>query len=167
MSSTATFYRLSVDQRTEFTTAQRQQKTVQFKRTLFGRKEVITGDRYLWEYLDSAAADRSELPYSGFAFIDYFFSFVCPNLPAPLEAELKQAALDDHYFAFSGDLASRLASYLKAHAPDTAALTTFAQAQDSGHGPDYVACLSGTHDFLVDWFGSVGAGRFGVLHLTF
>ena len=53
MSSFATFYILSEASRSAFGDAQRDQKTVTYKRGLFGTKEIVTGDRFLWEYLDS------------------------------------------------------------------------------------------------------------------
>ena len=49
MSSIATFYILSEASRSAFDDAQRDQKTVAYKRGLFGTKEIVTGDRFLWE----------------------------------------------------------------------------------------------------------------------
>ena len=71
MSSIATFYILSEASRSAFDDAQRDQKTVTYKRGLFGTKEIVTGDRFLWEYLDSTTAGKTGFDFSGFAFIDY------------------------------------------------------------------------------------------------
>lgn len=85
MSSIATFYLLANTKRAEFIDAHRNQKTVTHKRGLFGTKEIVTGDRFLWEYLDSAATDKTDFPFSGFTFIDYFFTFLTASLPKHLE----------------------------------------------------------------------------------
>jgi len=37
----------------------------------YKKEEVTTGERFLWEYLDSATANKTDFPFSGFAFIDY------------------------------------------------------------------------------------------------
>jgi 2-hydroxychromene-2-carboxylate isomerase len=63
MSSIATFYVLSEASRAAFDDAQRDQKTVAYKRGLFGTKEIVTGDQFLWEYLDST--DRLGFLVSG------------------------------------------------------------------------------------------------------
>lgn len=115
MSSIATFYLLPETGRAEFTDAHRNQKSITYKRSLFGRKEVITGERFLWEYLDSAATDRTELPFSGFPLIDYLFTFVATNLPENLQAALSAAAIDEHYYAISADLAAKFAEYLQSY----------------------------------------------------
>jgi len=167
MSSVATFYILPEAKRAEFTNAHRNQKTVTYKRGLFGTKEVVTGDRFLWEYLDSTITDKTDFPFSGFAFIDYFFTFVTSTLPKELETALAGAALDEHYYSFSSDLAASFAQYLQSHPPDSAALASFAAEQQPDGGAEYVQCLRETHDFILGWFGRVAPGSFGVLSISF
>ena len=89
MSSIATFYILSEANRSAFADAQRNQKTVTYNRGLFGTKEIVTGDRFLWEYLDSATTGKTDFDFSGFAFIDYLLSFVTASLPEHLNVALK------------------------------------------------------------------------------
>lgn len=167
MSSIATFYLLPDTKRAEFTDAHRNQKTVTYKRGLFGTKEIVTGDRFLWEYLDSATTDRTDFPYSGFEFIDYFFKFLTASLPKHLESALRSAAIDDHYFAFSADLAASFSEYLNSHPPDLGALSAFAAAHNPDGSKEYVAALREAHEFVLPWFRSISPGRFGVLHITF
>jgi|JI10StandDraft_1071094.scaffolds.fasta_scaffold205818_2 hypothetical protein len=169
MSSLATFYLLPEAKRSEFTEAHRNQKRVTYKRTLFGQREIVTGDRFLWEYLDSdsVSVDRVDFPFSGFAFIDYFLTFVAQRLPKDLESALAEATMDDHYFTFSAELAARLAAYLRSHPPDVDSLSVFASEHDSRGGAEYIQMLGETHDFLLAWFDRVVANTFGVLHLTF
>lgn len=166
MSSIATFYVLPDSKRAEFTEAHRTEKAVTYKRTLFGRKKVTTGERFLWEYLDSATANKTDFPFSGFAFIDYFFTFATSTLPKDLETALFGAALNEHYYSISSDLAATFAEYLQTHPPEEAALSALA----AEHNPDdteYSQTLRETHDFVLRWFGSIAPGRFGVLHITF
>lgn len=167
MSSTANFYILPEAQRAEFLDAHRGQKTVTFKRAFFGQKEVVTGERYLWEYLDSATQDRTCLPFSGFAFIDYFFENVAASLPEPLASALASAALDEHYYAIPADLAAELADHLRSHPPAVSALTAYAAVEHPREGQEYVAALVETHDFLLHWFSRIPPLHFGVIHITF
>lgn len=166
MSSIATFYLMHEAKRAEFTEAHRTEKTVTYKRTLFGKKEVTTGERFLWEYLDSTTIDKTDFPFSGFVFIDYFFAFVTRTLPKDLEAALAAAAIDEHYYAISSALAATFAEYLQAHPADDAALTAFA-AEQNGDDPEYVRALRETHDFVLRCSSQIPPGRFGVLHITF
>jgi hypothetical protein len=166
MSSIATFYVLPNSKRVEFAEAHRTEKTVTYKRTLFGRKEVVTGERFLWEYLDSATTDKIDFPFSGFVFIDYFFTFVTSTLPKDLETALAGAAVDEHYYAISSDLAATFAEYLQTHPPDDAALSAFA-AEQNADDPEYVRALRETHDFILRWFSRIAPGSFGALHITF
>ena len=167
MSSIATFYSLPEGKRTEFSEAYRNQRRVTYKRTLFGRKEVVTGEKFLWEYLDATNSDRTDFPFSGFAFIDYFFAFVTSRLPKHLESALASAAVDESYYVFSAELAARFAEYLQQHPPDPAGLSAFAAEHNPSGGGDYVQTLRETHDFLVRWFGGIATGTCGVLHITF
>jgi hypothetical protein len=167
MSSIATFYILPETKRVEFTDAHRNQKTITFKRTLFGRKEVVTGDRFLWEYLDAANADRTDFPFSGFAFIEYFFTFVASTLPKDMESALAGAAVDEHHYVFSAQLAASFAEYLRLHPPESAALSAFVAEHNPTGGAEYVRVLGETHDFLLRWFSRIASGSFGVLHITF
>jgi hypothetical protein len=167
MSSIATFYILPESKRAEFSDAHRNQKTIHYKRTLFGRKEVVIGERYLWEYLDSVPADKTDFPFSGFACIDYLFTFVISNLPKDLKSALAGAAVDKHYYVISSDLAATFAEYLHAHPPESDALATFAAEQNPDDAAEYAQCLRETHDFLLRWFSEISSGRFGVLHITF
>ncbi|MBI5799779.1 MAG: hypothetical protein HZA92_03500 [Verrucomicrobia bacterium] len=167
MSSIATFYILPEAKRAEFTDAHRNQKRVTYKRTLFGQKEVVTGERFLWEYLDAASTDRTDFPFSGFAFIDYFFTFVTSTLPKDMESALAGAAVDEHHYAFSAELAASFAEYLRLHPPESAGFSAFAAEHNPSGGAEYVQILRETHDFLVRWFGRIATGTFGVLHITF
>jgi hypothetical protein len=167
MSSIATFYIVSAAKRDSFTEARRTEKTVTHKKGIlgFGSREIVTGERYLWEFLDLEAASKHDFDHSGFAIVDYFLTFV--QLPEPLQAQLTAAASPDgHYFQFEHSLASAIAGYLESHPPDPAALTGFA----SGQGQDaleYVPLMTATHHALIQWFRGVSPSQFGVLHLTF
>src|SRR5688572_5284513 len=108
MSSIATFYVLPESKRAQFTEAHRTEK------------EVTTGERFLWEYLDSATTDKTDFPFSGFVLIDYFFTFVTSTLPKDLKTGLAAAAIDEHYYAISRDLAATFAEYLQTHPPGDA-----------------------------------------------
>ena len=167
MSSIATFYLLPEAKRAEFTDAHRNQKTVTYKRGLFGTKEIVTGDRFLWEYLDSATTAKTEFDYSGFAFIEYLLTFVIASLAEPLAAALTAAAVDDHYYAISAELAASLGDYLRSHPPDPAALQSFVDENNPNADEEYVGALRDTHDFLVRWFGTIDPRSFGVIHITF
>jgi hypothetical protein len=74
MSSIATFYTLPAAKRDSFNEARRTEKTVTYKKGFlgFGSRQEITGERYLWEYLDQEAASKHDFQYSGFAIVDYF-----------------------------------------------------------------------------------------------
>jgi len=165
MASIATFYLLPETQRAEFLAAHRDQKTVTYRRSLFGKKEVVKGERYLWEYLDAEAGKRREFPFSGFVLIDYFYTFV--SLPPELDAELESTGVDENYTAISAGLAASLGQFLEAHPAEPAALAAFAEEEGREPSPEYVQALRETHDFLLDWFRHIAPGKFGVLHLTF
>ena len=167
MSSIATFYILSDANRSAFADAQRSQKTVTYKRGLFGTKQIVTGDRFLWEYLDSAATCKTEFDFSGFAFIDYLLSFVTASLPEHLNVALRNAMVNDHYFVISADFASRFSEYLRSHPPDATALNFFVADNNPDADEEYIGTLRETHDFLVRWFGSIDRNSFGVIHITF
>lgn len=165
MSSIANFYILPEASRGKFAEAQRNQKTVTYQRGLFRTKEIVTGDRFLWEYLDSATTGKTEFEFSGFAFIDYLLTFVAASLPEDFKIALRSAVVDDHYFAFSTDLASKFAEYLRSHPPDANALQAF--FAEGNADEEYVGTLRETHDFLVSWFESIDKNSFGVIHITF
>jgi hypothetical protein len=167
MSSIATFYLLSIDKRDEFDDAHRNQKTVTYKRGLFGTKELVTGERFLWEYLDTASIAKTEFDYSGFVFIDYLLTYVSANLPKDLETALSSTAVDDHHYAISAELAVSLEEYLRSHPPDSAALETFITENNPDADEEYINILRDTHDFLRRWFGSIEPSHFGVIHITF
>ena len=167
MSSIATFYILSEASRSAFDDAQRDQKTVIYKRGLFGTKEIVTGDRFLWEYLDSTTTGKTDFDFSGFAFIDYLLSFVTASLPEHLNVALRSTMVDDHYFVISADFASSFAEYLRSHPPDATALQAFVADNNPDADEEYIGTLRETHDFLVRWFGSIDRNSFGVIHITF
>jgi hypothetical protein len=167
MSSIATFYILPEASRSAFAEAQRNQKTVTYRRGWFGTKEMVTGDRFLWEYLDSATIGKTEFDFSGFVFIDYLLSFVTASLPEHLNLALRSAMVDDHYFAISADFASSLAEYLRSHPPEATALRAFVADNNKGVDENYVNALRETHEFLVSWFGRIAQDSFGVIHITF
>ena len=167
MSSIATFYILAEDKRDLFTEARKTEKTVTFKKGFFGFdvREVVTGDRFLWEFLDQEATSKHDFDYSGFIIVDYFFTFV--QLPDPLQTQLTAATSPDgHYFQFEHLLASSLVDHLQSHPPDHAELAEFAREQ--GHdASECVPLLIETHSTLIQWFRLVTLSQFGVLHLTF
>jgi len=166
MSCIATFYLLLESQHTEFIAAHRDEKKVTYKSTLFGKKEIVTGEKYLWEYLDDAAKTKEDLPYSGFVLVDYLFVFT--TFPEDLDAELTAVEIDEHYTVFSADLASRLAEYFKANPPADKALTTFAAEERPGeNATEYAEALREVHGLFLAWMQRVNPGEFGVLHLSF
>jgi len=167
VSSFATFYILAEASRSAFDDAQRDQKTITYKRGLFGTKEIVTGDRFLWEYLDSTATGKTEFDFSGFAFIDYLLSFVTASLPEHLNVALRSSMVDDHYFVISADFASCFAEYLRSHPPDATALQAFVADNNPDADEEYIGALRETHDFLVRWFDSIDRNSFGVIHVTF
>lgn len=167
MSCIATFHVLPESKRPEFTDAHRNQKQVTYKKTLFGKKEIVTGDKYLWEYLNEAATKTEDLPFSGFAIVEYLFTYV--ELPEALNAELEGASIDDYYTALSANLAGRLAEHLETHTPTVETLTAFAAEEwpKEKDSEQTGRVLREVHDHLVTWFRSVGPNEFGVLHLSF
>ena len=167
MSSFATFYILAETKQAEFADAQRNQKIVTYKRGFFGTKEIVIGDRFLWEYLDSATTCKTELDFSGFALIDYLLTFVTASLPEQLDNSLRIAAVDDHHSAISADFAERFGEYLRSHPPDAKALQSFVAENNPDADDEYVGILREIHDFLVRWFGSIDRNSFGVIHITF
>lgn len=167
MSSIATFYILAEDKRDSLTEARKTEKTVTLKKGFlgFGSRAVITGERYLWEYLDQESASKHNFDYSGFVIVDYFFTFV--QFPEPLQTQLTTASSPDgHYFQFEHPLASAIAEYLEKHPPDHAELVDFAseQGQDASL---HVPLLIETHSTLIQWLRLVSSSQFGILHLTF
>lgn len=167
MSSLATFYILPAAKRESFAEARRTEKTVTYKKGFmgFGSREVVTGERYLWEYLDLEATSTHDFQYSGFAIVEYFFTFV--QLSEPLQAQLNAASSPDgHYYQFEHSLASSIAEHLENHPPDHAELTEFASEQGQ-KASEYVPLLTETHDTLIQWLRLVSSSHFGVLHLTF
>ncbi len=167
MSSLATFYILPDSKFGECKDAHQNQKTIAYKKTFFGRKEVTTGERFFWEYLEQATRDRLDLPYSGFAFIEYFLNFLPRELPEDLEADFNASALDDNYYLFTHPIATRFVAYLKSNQPDAVRLREFVQEQDADEVNAWVESISGTHDFSLQWFERITVGNFGVIHLTF
>lgn len=167
MSSVATFYLLPEAKRAEFTEAHRNQKTVTYKRGFFGTREIVTGERFLWEYLDSATTSRTEFDFSGFVLIDYFFTYLATSLPRNLETALLNSALDEHHYSIRAELAASFGDYLRPHPPDPTELQSFVAENNPDADEDYVDSLRETHDFLVRWFGTLDSGSFGVIHVTF
>lgn len=167
MSSIATFYVLEESQRDSFINARENEKTHSVTKGFFGigRREIITGERYLWEYLDDEAADRHDFNDSGFAIIDYLFTYL--QLPGSLQAELSAAtSKDGHYTSFDHALASSLSDFLQQNPPDEPSLAGF--TEKLGHkASEYVPVLTATHAALIQWFRSFSPSEFGVLHLTF
>ncbi len=167
MSSIATFYILEASKRDSFAEARRTEKTHTYTKGFlgFGRREVVTGDRYLWEFLDQEAASKHDFDHSGFLIVDYFFTFI--QLPSRLQARLTEATSPDgHYYEFSHSLATAIAGHLESHPPNQAELSEFAAEQ--GHdSADYVPLLTETHSTLTEWLRRVSASHIGVLHVTF
>jgi len=164
MSSILTVYKVSESRRSEFEHAYLNEKKVAYKRGLFGMKEIITGEAYLYEYLDGAAEQKTDFEMSGFLFIDYFFTFVV--LPDDLQAALTASARGEHYHVIEAPLAEKLRTFLETRSPSAAALTTFAEGEGKNE-PGYVEALLHTHAQIVEWLRSCTSGTFLVLHLTF
>lgn len=167
MSSIATFYALSESKRDSFAEARRTVKTITIKKVFLGfvSREVSTGDRYLWEYLDQEFISKHDFDHSGFFIVDYFLTFI--QLPEPLSTQLAAATSPDcHYFQFEHSLASAIADHLESHPPVHAELSEFAneQGQDAS---EYVPLLIETHNMLIQWFRLITSKQFGILHLTF
>lgn len=140
------------------------EKKVTYKSGLFGKKEVITGEKFLWEYLDEHSVTKIEFDYSGFLFIDYFFSFVV--LPDDIQSRLNSGSRGAHYYLIDFPLASAILNYLTANQPSLESLTEYA----TGEGKldiDYPKALLSVHDQVVDWTRSCTKDTFLVLHLTF
>ena len=151
-------------QHTEFESAYANEKKVTYKSGLFGKKEVVTGERFVWEYLDEAAASKIDFDYSGFLFIDYFFTYVV--LPDDIQTRLNSGCRGEHYYLIDSSLASAIRGYLTAHRPSIESLTEYS----IGEGKidrEYPDALLSVHDQIVDWMGSCTNGTFLVLHLTF
>ena len=130
-----------------------------------GGRGVVTGDRYLWDYLDQLSGEKHDFDYSGFALIDYFLTFVA--LPEPLKTLLGLATSPDgHYYCFDYPLAADVSSYLETHPPDPTELSGFASEQGQVPG-DYARLLMASHDALIRWLKCVSPSHCGVLHLTF
>ncbi len=167
MSSIATFYMIDESDRESFSRAEMNQKTHSMNKGFlgFGRRPVTTGELYLWEYLDDAAADKLDFEYSGFAIIDYFFTYI--QFPEEMQSELATATSScGHYIRFEPRLANLIVDHLEQSSPDESSLTEF--AEESGHEvPEYVAVLIQTHTILIQWLRALSSGQFGVLHLTF
>ncbi len=164
MSSILTAYKLSESHPIAFEHAYANEKRVTYKSGFFGKKEIVTGEAYLWEYLDGIADQKTDFEFSGFLFIDYFFTFLV--LPDDLQAALTASGRGEHYYAIDADLAGRIRAFLQKSAPSTAALTSFAEGEGKAE-PGYVDALLSTHSQLLAWFGSCTTGSFLVLHLTF
>ncbi len=164
MSSILTIYKVTEDRRSEFEHAYANEKKVTYRRGLFGRKEVITGEAYLYEYLDDVAEQKTEFEMSGFVFIDYFFTFVV--LPDDLQSALNASAHGEHYHVIDARLAEGIRTFLEASPPSAAALKTFAD-EEGKKEPEYVEALLSTHAQIVEWLRSCTSGTFLVLHLTF
>ena len=165
MSSIATFYLLRESARPEFEEAKRTEKTITYKRGIFRTKEIVTGERFLWEYLDEAAEERIEFPYSGFVLIDYLFTFL--DGVEPIQSDFAAAAIDANYYAIPEPMAERVASFLQSNPPDEKALETFADQHGAQSPKQHAKQLRETHETLKHWFGKISQERFGVLQLTF
>jgi len=165
MSSIATFYLLPESARADFDEAKRTEKTVTLKRSFFGVKEIVTGERFLWEYLDETADERIEFPHSGFVLIDYLFTFL--EGEEPIQSDFAAAAIDANYYSIHGGMAERIARFLEANPPDDHALESFAGQQGAESPKQHAKLLRETHDLLKNWFHRVREGKFGVLQLTF
>ena len=165
MSSIATFYLMRESARNEFEEAKRNEKTITYKRGFFRTKEVVSGERFLWEYLDEAAEERIEFPYSGFIMIDYLFTFL--EGAEPIQTDFAAAAIDANYYAIPGPMAERVAGFLESNPPDGKALESFADQHGAQSPKEHAVLLRETHETLKHWLGKISKERFGVLQLTF
>jgi hypothetical protein len=165
MSSIATFYLLQESVRTEFEEAKRTEKTITYKRGIFRTKEIVTGERFLWEYLDEVADERIEFPYSGFVLIDYLFTFL--DGVEPIQSDFAAAAIDANYYSIPKPMAERVALFLESNPPDEKALETFADQHGAQSPKQHAKLLRETHETLKHWFRKVSQEKFGVLQLTF
>src|SRR5215216_6372638 len=127
MSSILTVYKVSESHRADFEHAYATEKKVTYKSGLFGKKEVVTGEAYLWEYLDGVSVEKTDFEFSGFIFVDYFFTFHV--LPDDLQAALIASARGEHYYAIDANLAERIWSFLEVSAPSKPAVTSFAEGE--------------------------------------
>lgn len=164
-SSIATFYLLRESVRPEFEEAKRTEKKITYQRGLFRTKEVITGERFLWEYLDEAAVEKIEFPHSGFVLIDYLFTFL--EGVEPIQTDFASAAIDANYYSIPGTMAERVTQFLEANPPDDDALQSFADQHGAQSPRQHAKLLRETHEMLKTWFRRVNEGKFGVLQLTF
>ena len=164
MSSIATLYTLNESERPNLAEAKRREKTVTYKRGLFRTKEIISGDRYLWEYLDSSATQKIDFPHSGFVIVDYLFTLI--EFTEDIQEMIDDQVIDEHYNTFDHALCGRIAAFLEDKNPSDSDFEAF--ARDEGRDPDgYIEALRTTHTLLVDWFRSANADELLVLHLTF
>ncbi len=164
MSSILTVYRMAESRRLEFENAYADEKKVSYKSGFFGKKEIVTGELFLWEYLDQSALQRIDFEYSGFLFIDYFFSFVV--FPEDIQLELNASARGEHYHALDSTLARKIRAFLLSNTPSHDALSLFAN-EENNMEPGYPEALLSTHNQLIQWLDSCTDGSFIVIHLTF
>ncbi|WP_265594024.1 hypothetical protein [Haloferula sp. BvORR071] len=164
-SSIATFYLLRESARGEFAEAKRTEKKITYKHGLFRTKEIVTGERFLWEYLDEAAEERIEFPHSGFVLIDYLFTFL--EGAERIQTEFAAAAIDANYYSIPGEMAERVARFLEDNPPDDKALESFADQHGAQSPRQHAKLLKDTHETLRSWFRRVNGDKFGVLQLTF
>jgi hypothetical protein len=164
MSSILTVYRMAESKRTDFEHAYANEKKVTYKSGFFGKKEMVTGDQFLWEHLDDVAFDKIDFGYSGFVFIDYFFTYVV--LPDETRTRLNSASRGEHYYVIDAALASSIRDYLLTHRPSIESLTAF--AKEEGKMEDgYPEVLLSTHDQIVELMALPANDIFLVIHLTF
>ncbi len=164
-SSIATFYLLRESARPEFEEAKRTEKTITYERGFFRTKEVITGDRFLWEYLDEAAEEKLEFPHSGFVMIDYLFTFL--EGAEPIQTDFAAAAIDANFYSIPGSMAERVTRFLEDNPPDDKALESFAGQHGAQSPRHHAKLLRETHEMLMTWLRRVNGEKFGVLQLTF
>lgn len=164
-SSIATFYLLRESARPEFEEAKRNEKTITYQRGFFRTKEIVTGERFLWEYLDEAAEEKLEFPHSGFVMIDYLFTFL--EGAEPIQTDFAEAAIDANYYAIPGSMAERVRRFLEDNPPDDRALESFAGQHGAQSPRHHAKLLRETHEMLMTWLRRVNGEKFGVLQLTF
>jgi hypothetical protein len=165
MSSIATFYLLRESDRAAFDEAKRKEKTITYKRGFFRTKEIVNGERFLWEYLDEIAEERIEFPYSGFLLIDYLFTFL--ESVEPIQTAFAAAAIDGNYYSIPVPVAAKVAGFLESNPPDIKALESFSGQQGVELPKEHAALLRETHETLKHWLGKISQDRFGVLQLSF
>ena len=165
MSCLATFYVLPEAQRVAFMTAKERVPRVEVKKMLFFKvKKPVAGEQ-VWEFLDRVSVEKTELEFSGFLLVDYLF--VYPGNRGAVHFDHS----DENSHALSPGGADKLATFLRAHPVDRAAIENYLKKDGRPLGEsEREATLDAyeeSHASLLAWCASIQPGTFGVLYLSF